>query len=215
MSDTRETILARIRNTLQQDTRASSGIAAEPQLRQPVAGPQPVWEEDDTTRFINKLESVAGTIDRLSPEDNVVAVIAAYLQQHDIPPRLVSASSSLLDKLTWPGDFSVEHRKATGTDVTVLTEAYTAVAETGSLVLLSGASSPTSLNFLPDNFICILRWENLVRHIEDVWQRLRDENTGLPRAVNFITGPSRTADVEQTIQLGAHGPRRLHVILIE
>jgi len=80
---------------------------------------------------------------------------------------------------------------------------------------LSGANSPTSLNFLPDNYLCILRRERLVKHIEDVWQRLRDEHTGLPRAINFITGPSRTADVEQTIQLGAHGPRRLHVILLE
>ena len=215
MNDARDTILARIRNTLHPNKKASTDVVVEPQLRQPSCGPQPSWEEDDVSRFINKLESVAGSISRISSEDEVVPAITAYLQQHEIHLTLVAASSTRLDKLAWPSDFSVEQRKATGTDVTVLTEAYAGVAETGSLVLLSGADSPTSLNFLPDNYLCILRRENLVRHIEDVWQRLRQEQTGLPRAINFITGPSRTADVEQTIQLGAHGPRRLHVILLE
>jgi L-lactate dehydrogenase complex protein LldG len=215
MNDARDTILARIQHTLQRDAMKSLDVAVEPKLRQPSCGPQPTWEEDDVSRFINKLENVAGTIDHITAEDDVVPAISAYLQQHEIALNLVTASSKLLDKLTWPDEFTVEQRKAMGTDVSVLTEAYAGVAETGSLVLLSGPNSPTSLNFLPDNYLCILRREHLVRHIEDVWQRLRQEYTGLPRAINFITGPSRTADVEQTIQLGAHGPRRLHVIFIE
>jgi L-lactate dehydrogenase complex protein LldG len=96
-----------------------------------------------------------------------------------------------------------------------LTEAFVGIAETGSLVLLSSVGSPTSLNFLPDNYLCVLRRDHIVRHIEDVWDRIRQQTDQLPRAINFVTGPSRTADVEQTIQLGAHGPRRLHVILLE
>ena len=51
--------------------------------------------------------------------------------------------------------------------------------------------------------------------LRDLWARLRMESRGMPRALNLITGPSRTADVEQTIQLGAHGPRSVHVILLE
>lgn len=215
MNNARESILARIRHTLHGDDKPYTDEAVVQQLRQPSCGPQPNWQEDDVSRFISKLESVAGSISRISSADEVVPAIAAYLHQHEIPLKLVTASSNLLNKLAWSGDFTVEQRKATGTDITVVTEAYAGVAETGSLVLLSSADSPTSLNFLPDNYLCILRREFLVKHIEDVWQRLRDENTGLPRAINFITGPSRTADVEQTIQLGAHGPRRLHVILLE
>lgn len=215
MNDARETILARIRHTLQGDDKTLIDVVVEPPLRQPLCGPQPGWQEDDSSRFINKLESVAGSISRISSVDEVVPAITAYLQQHDIPLSLVAARSNLLDGIGWSDDFTVEQRKATGSDITVLTEAYAGVAEAGSLVLLSGADSPTSLNFLPDNYLCILRREHLVRHIEDVWLRLRQEHTGLPRAINFITGPSRTADVEQTIQLGAHGPRRLHVIFIE
>ena len=215
MNNARDTILARIRHNLKHDDNASSGMTVDAQLRQPTCGPQPTWEEDDVSRFIRKLESVAGTISRVSSEDEIIPAITAYLQQHNIPLNIVSASSELLNKLVWPDDFTVEQRKATGSDVTVLTEAYAAVAETGSLVLLSGANSPTSLNFLPDNYLCILRRELLVKHIENIWQRLRQEYSGLPRAINFITGPSRTADVEQTIQLGAHGPRRLHLIFID
>ena len=82
------------------------------------------------------------------------------------------------------------------------------------MVLLSGPDSPTSLNFLPDYHVVLVRAPQLVRHIEDVWQRLR-ERGDVPRTVNFITGPSKTADVEQTLQLGAHGPRSLHVIYVD
>jgi L-lactate utilization protein LutC len=215
MSNARETILARIRQTLQREEKTSSEALAKSPLRQPTCGPQPRWEEDDVSRFVAKLESVAGTVDRVGSADSIVSAVTAYLQNHDISLNLVMARSNLLDTLAWPDDYEVEQRKATDKDVTVLTEAYAGVAETGSLVLLSSANSPTSLNFLPDNCRCIVRRENLVSHIEDVWQRLRREHTSLPRAINFITGPSRTADVEQTIQLGAHGPRRLHVILVE
>lgn len=215
MSNARETILSRIRQTLRGEDKPSSEPIMNVPLRQPTYGPQPRWEEDDVSCFIAKLENVAGTIDRVEATDSIVSAVTAYLREHDIPLNLVMARSDLLDKLTWPDGFQVEQRQVTGNDRTVLTEAYAGVAETGSLVLLSGADSPTSLSFLPDNYLCILQREQLVRHIEDVWQRLRQDHAQLPRAVNFVTGPSRTADVEQTIQLGAHGPRRLHVILAE
>ncbi len=214
MAESREMILAKIRHTLRRDSDTTPEIMHEPVLRQATCGPQPSWSEDDVSRFINKLETVAGTTSRVDSNDQVVAAISAYLQQHAIPLNMVCARSEMLDHLAWPDNFEVAHRKATGKDMTVLTEAYAGVAETGSLVLLSDKHSPTSLNFLPDNYLCVLKREHLVSHIEDVWQRLRQEGAGLPRAVNFITGPSRTADVEQTIQLGAHGPRRLHVLLI-
>jgi L-lactate utilization protein LutC len=54
----------------------------------------------------------------------------------------------------------------------------------------------------------------IVPRIKDAWDLLRGERGELPRAINIVSGPSRTADVEQTIQLGAHGPRRLHVLLL-
>ena len=106
-------------------------------------------------------------------------------------------------------------RLATRDDHVTVTRAFAGVAETGSLVLLSSPQSPTSLNFLPDVHVVVLARERIVRHLEDAWALLRSEVPAMPRTVNFITGPSRTADIEQTIQLGAHGPRGLHVILVE
>jgi L-lactate dehydrogenase complex protein LldG len=95
-----------------------------------------------------------------------------------------------------------------------VTAAFAAIAETGTLMALSGPDSPTTLNFLPDNHVVILRASQVMGAYEDGWDKLR--RTGaLPRVVNFITGPSRTGDIEQKILLGAHGPRRLHIILIE
>jgi len=212
----RDAILASIRQTLGReegtDTLANK---VQQHLQQHLQGPQPDWNEDDVSCFISKLESVAGTLHRVTGEADVMAATHAYLQQQALPLQLVSAKSPLLDNLDWPAEFTVEQRRATGTDTTVLTEAFAGVAETGSLVLLSGTYSPTSLNFLPDNYLCVLRRDHIVRHIEDVWEWIRLQPGCMPRAVNFITGPSRTADVEQTIQLGAHGPRRLHVILVE
>jgi len=212
----RDAILASLRQTLgrNEGTETTANLVQQ-QLQQHVRGPQPEWNEEDVSRFITKLESVAASINRVTTEAEVVSAILAYLQQHALPLQLVAAKSTLLDKLDWPVDCAVEQRKTTGNDATVLTEAFAGVAETGSLVLLSSMNSPTSLNFLSDNYLCVLRRDHIVRHIEDVWDRIRQQVGTLPRAINFITGPSRTADVEQTIQLGAHGPRRLHVILLE
>jgi L-lactate dehydrogenase complex protein LldG len=216
MTTAREAILASLRQTLGRgEATETTASTIQPQIQQHGRGPQPNWMEDDVSRFLNKLESVAGTLNRVTDEAEGVTAIHAYLQQHNLPLQLVSAKSAVLDKLDWPAEFAVEQRTATGNDTTVLTEAFAGVAETGSLVLLSGTDSPTSLNFLPDNYICLLQRVHIVRHIEDVWDRIRQQADRMPRAVNFITGPSRTADVEQTIQLGAHGPRRLHLILLE
>jgi L-lactate dehydrogenase complex protein LldG len=216
MTTARDAILASIRQTLGRVHKpATTADSLQVELQRHARGPLPEWDAEDVERFTRKLEAVAGTLKRVTSEAEVVAAIQTYLQNHASPLQLVAAKSPLLDKLVWPGEFNVDQRRAIGTDTTVLTEAFAGVAETGSLVLLSSTDSPTSLNYLPDNYLCVLQRDHIVRHIEDVWDRIRQQSGKMPRAINFITGPSRTADVEQTIQLGAHGPRRLHVILLE
>ena len=103
------------------------------------------------------------------------------------------------------------------TTKSALTPCYAAIAETGTLMLISGPQTPTTLNFLPDTHIVVVRVEQVVASYEDGWDQLRASGAGerLPRVINFITGPSRTADIEQHIELGAHGPRRLHIVLVE
>jgi len=58
-------------------------------------------------------------------------------------------------------------------------------------------------------------WVRILPYMEDAWNLARQELGALPRAVNFISGPSRTGDIEQTIVLGAHGPYRVHLVIVE
>jgi L-lactate dehydrogenase complex protein LldG len=97
-----------------------------------------------------------------------------------------------------------------------LSRALAGVAETGTLIMTSGPDNPTTLNFLPENHIVLLLADDVAGNYEDVWDKLREKyGSNLPRTVNMITGPSRTGDIEQTIELGAHGPRRLHILLVD
>ena len=95
--------------------------------------------------------------------------------------------------------------------------ALAGVAANGTFMMASGPASPTTLNFLPETHMVVLRTADIAGCYEDAWDRLRAAQDGepLPRTVNLITGPSRTADIEQTIQLGAHGPRRLCILLVD
>ena len=82
-------------------------------------------------------------------------------------------------------------------------------------MLPSAPERPTTLNLLPDTAIAVLRASRLVGALEEAWDLLREDAGVMPRNVMLVTGPSRSADIEQTLELGAHGPRRLHVVLIE
>ena len=81
-------------------------------------------------------------------------------------------------------------------------------------MLLSGPDSPTTLNFLPEDHVVVLRESRIVAHPGDAWALLRKERAMVPRTVNPICGPSKTGDVELEILEGAHGPRRLHVVVV-
>jgi L-lactate dehydrogenase complex protein LldG len=95
-----------------------------------------------------------------------------------------------------------------------ITSAHCAIAETGTLVTLSGPETPPSVSLLPETHIAVLKAGRVVAAMEDAWALIRCEAAGLPRAVNFISGPSRTADIEQTVTMGAHGPYRVHIIVV-
>lgn len=178
-------------------------------------GPQPQWAESMRERFCARLEKVAGSWAAVATRGQLAVAVADYLAAQALPSRLCVAPHPLLAGIDWPADWQVESRRAGGGDRTGLAVAFCGIAETGSLMLLSGPQSPTTINFLPDDCLCVLPADRIVPRLEDAWALLRAERGGLPRATNIVTGPSRTADVEQTIQLGAHGPRRLHVLLLE
>jgi L-lactate dehydrogenase complex protein LldG len=216
MSDTREQVLTNIRTALNRvgPLPDSVGKSLQGRLARPRANLKPVIGPDTIAHFIDKLESVSAKVTRVATIDMAAEVVAEHLQRFGLGNAVVAAPDPALQGIPWSNRLSVERRAAAGGDRVTVTGAYAAVAETGSLVLLSSAESPTTLNFLPDDHVIVVHESQIVPHIEDVWARMRSDKRNMPRTVNFITGPSKTADVEQTIQEGAHGPRRLLVILV-
>jgi len=216
VSGSREQVLSNIRFALNRAGPLPESVARTLQARltRPRANLKPVIASDPIAHFIDKITAVNGKVTRAASIDQVAEVVAQHLQSYDLGSNLVVAPDPALEGIPWSNRLSVERRAASGCDRLSVTGAYAAVAETGSLVLLSSPESPTTLNFLPDDHVIVLRESQILPHIEDVWVRMRGDKRAMPRTVNFITGPSKTGDVEQTIQEGAHGPRRLHVILL-
>ena len=166
--------------------------------------PKPMVEE-----FIAQMEAVQISVVRLQTTADVVEAVDWYKQTNDIKGDMCVAPA--LESLEWPS--STRFGAAQGSDEISVTRAIAGIAETGSLALASSYDTPSTLNFLPESHVVVLHESQIVSHLEDVWSQLRGLET-LPRAFNLITGPSRTGDIEQTIELGAHGPRRMHVLLV-
>lgn len=169
--------------------------------------------------FIEQATAVQTSVVKVARAADVPAAIADYLRRHNLPQALRHGADPLLKALAWKkGAPSLEIRegRADPADEVSVAHAFAGVAETGTLILCSGADNPTTLNFLPETHIVVMEAGDLVGTYEEVWTRLREKfgEGEMPRTVNMITGPSRTADIEQTLELGAHGPRRLHVIIV-
>lgn len=213
MSDSRSAILARLSGIFGRGARPDEP-AVSARIHEHGRGPQPQWAEAPRERFLARLEKVAGSWAEVAGNDGLGQALADYLATQNLPQRLSIAPHPLLEGIDWPAGWQIARGRAQGEDRASLVVAFCGIAETGSLMLLSGRDSPTTLNFLPDDFLCVLPEARIVLRMEDAWALLRAECESLPRAINILTGPSRTADVEQTIQLGAHGPRRLHVLLL-
>jgi L-lactate dehydrogenase complex protein LldG len=176
---------------------------------------------DRVSLFVAMAEAVQTTVARVSHDIDIPAEVARYLAAENLPAELKLAPDPSLVSIPWAKCplLAIRYGTASADDAVSLTPCLAAIAETGTLMLVSGEATPTTLNFLPDTHIVVVRTGQVIATYEDGWDLLRRRSGGgpmaLPRAVNFITGPSRTGDIEQKIELGAHGPRRLHVILVD
>ena len=226
MTNGRATVLGAVRRSLGRSdadsdaamAAAKARIAAHPRGLLPERSRcDPIAQLD---LFQAQVEAVDATVVRLSALAEVPQAVADYLKSHNLPGDLRMAPAAELQALPWTTAapmLTVTTGKAEPQDVSSLTAAFAGIAETGTLMLHSGPEGPTTLNFLPENHIVVLKSSRVVGAYEEAWERLREARAdeGLPRTVNLVTGPSRTGDIEQTIQLGAHGPKRLHILLIE
>ncbi|MFN7087052.1 MAG: lactate utilization protein C [Burkholderiales bacterium] len=175
--------------------------------------PRPVSDGELVTRFRERVLGLASTWAEVGSNVEIPAAIAVYLRGHDLPLRAVCWKEFI--DLDWAGSgMTVEARNARGDDLVGITGAFCAIAETGTLMMTSGPRTPAAVSLLPETHIAVVSRARIVRGMEEAWQLLRAEFAQMPRAVNFISGPSRTADIEQTVTLGAHGPYRVHIILV-
>ncbi|MGC2854702.1 LutC/YkgG family protein [Novispirillum sp. DQ9] len=221
MTDTRAAILDRIRRA---HGRGALPADAQARLRQGLAAPQPrlvpararLDHDAQVTLFADMAQAVAATVVRVAGWAAVPEAVADYLKGHNLPTELAVAPDARLDGVAAHGLFTARRGAALPQDVVGVSAAFAGIAETGTLLLVSGPETPTSLNFLPDVHVVAVAASDIGGTYEDAWARLRTRfPQTLPRTVNLITGPSRTGDIEQTIQLGAHGPRRLHIVLVD
>jgi L-lactate dehydrogenase complex protein LldG len=224
MNDTRRQTLQAIRRSLKREVLPTDRQAAlEARLAAPPHGPIPARGQLDRQGkidlFVGMAEEASCTVARLADAAEVPAAIADYLARENLPARLRLAPDPAVQDLPWSTRPLIEISvgASDGHDEVSLTPAFAGVAETGTLMLTSGREGPTTLNFLPDTHIVLLKADQVVGALEEAWARLRQRYGAgaMPRTVNFITGPSRSADIEQKIQMGAHGPRRLHILLVD
>ncbi len=169
--------------------------------------------------FRGFLERESATVLEIESRQQIPSAIADYLRSNNLPARIRVGGDAMLTQLPWGSEPHLEMLlgRAQQNDGVGLTRATAAVAETGTLVLASGADNPVTLNFVPETHIVVVEQTNLVPAYEDAWDliRARFGPNAMPRTVNFISGPSRTADVGGKLVMGAHGPRRLCVIVVK
>jgi L-lactate dehydrogenase complex protein LldG len=179
-----------------------------------VRGPRPTFDwTDQAERFALRSKMLSSSVDRVATLSDVPAAVARYLNEWKLPPTGVAWPA--LSTMAWgAAGVELEFRGAEASDLVGITGAFCAIAETGTLMLLSGPDTPAAVSLLPETHIAILDVSRIVPGMEEAWALLKAEQGSVPRAVNFVSGPSRTADIEQTIVIGAHGPYRVHVILV-
>ncbi|MEO6974909.1 MAG: lactate utilization protein C [Gallionella sp.] len=208
----REKILGRIRNAQARQTTSSPVETISSHLALHPRGPLPPQPDDLVACF--RKHAIKLSVDILEAQDRmkVPALLARYLNESKLPMRGVCWP--YLAGLPWnEAGLEMPSRPATNQDMVGVTGAFCAIAETGTLMMLSGADTPATTSLLPETHVAVLDPGRIVATMEDAWDLMRKECKQPPRAVNFISGPSRTADIEQTVTLGAHGPYRVLLIL--
>lgn len=218
MSDARADILAGIRASLKRGPLDAEGRGA---LDARVGGPPdavraPPDREGRVALFRDKAEAVSATTTRIASLDQLPGAVSDYLAAQNLPSAILATADPLLDGAPWEAQpLLALKRGVPGIDDLVgLTCAHGAVAETGSLVMWHDKNNPHSASFVPETNIVVLPASRVVGSLEEVWPELRAAATP-PRALCFVTGPSRTGDIGLRIELGAHGPRRLHVVIVD
>ena len=219
----RDSILNKIRNSLKAGpSDAARRKAIEERLGTAPKGIIPARGQLDAAGraelFCTMAQKLAASVERVERQEDVPAAVAAYLRSKNLPAAVRMGADARLTALPWQQETALEIRRgpSDGDDEVAVSHAYAGVAETGTLVMVSGPDNPTTLNFLPEHHIVVVDAADIGGDMETALARVRTQygRGEMPRTLNFISGPSRSGDVEQKIVLGAHGPRALHLIVV-
>ena len=223
MMDGKSAVLARLREALQVtgDDKARK-VAVAARLKSAPVGVIPARgqlpDKERIALFLDRVASVNVTVTKVKSLDGVPKAVSEYLRERNLPATIIHGGDQRFGHMNWKSQKTLEVKTgpSDGKDENGLSFAYGGIAETGTFMLVSGADNPTTINFLPENHIVVLEASSIAGDLETLMQRLRQTygKGEMPRTVNLITGPSRSGDIEQTILLGAHGPRAVHLVLV-
>lgn len=219
----RDSVMASIRRSLgvtgQEAPRRSAvdaRLASSPRGIVPARGR---LDRDARVALFRRLaEAASATVAIVGSAAEVPVEVARFLRDSNLPATIRMGEDRRLDAMPWDRTaLDVVRGPSDGDDPNGLAHALGAVAESGTLALLSGADNPTTLNFLPETQIVVVAADDIAGDYETIFDRVRaDFGKGeMPRTLNFVTGPSRSGDIEQKLILGAHGPRRLHIVVVK
>lgn len=213
---TRDNIMKRIRAANGRSVEASfqeEQIAGR-RMRDHDRGPLPTMDWEPLPRFKERCLAMLTTLDEIETLEELPAAVARYLKEQSLPTKGVCWPE--FSTLPWQiAGLSMDPRPSSGEDKVGITGSFCGIAETGTLMMLSGEQWHATTSLLPETHIAVVRQSRILRAMEDGWDLLRREHDGMPRQVNFISGPSRTADIEMTLVMGAHGPFRVHIVLLK
>ncbi len=213
MSGSRTLILEKIRSAVRGDAQTP---VEEPKFsleRPPLSDTVRLTGEEAITHFIQMAQGAFASVDRIASKQAIPAAVLTYLKAQGLVEEIHLCQTAAFADLDW-GPVAISSVAICPVMMASMTLATAGVLESGSIVMCSAADAPTTLNYLPDHHLVVLPCKRLMGTKEDVFTSILANGT-MPRTVNFITGPSRTADIEQVIQLGAHGPRNLHILLVD
>lgn len=216
MSRARDDILGRLRQRIGRDPAgtAEARLRVDRMVAQPQRGPRPACTGDLVARFVERASALNSTVERCAVPAEVPQRCADWLHAQGLGRSIVV--SPALAGLDWRATgLAVRVGAAGGQDQVGVTGCFRAIAETGSLMLCSSPQSPGVNSLLPETHVAVVSRAHIVADMEAALSDARSVLEPWPRAITFVSGPSRTADIEQTIVLGAHGPYRVHVFVVD
>lgn len=202
----RDRILNRIRQSATGDDVAWQGGGATPAIALSDGA-------DRLDRFIAQATAADATVSRIDNMAALPAALADELRGRNLPAAVRHGADPAFASLDWG---TVETSQGVGRidEPATLSRAHYAMAETGTLVLASGPDNPVTLTFLGETHFVVLKASDIKAGFEGVFAAVRQDGLA-PRTLNMVTGPSRSADIGQVLQLGAHGPIALHIFVVD